>query len=307
MKKLVRMDDLQVFVCTVDSGSFSAAARQLDISPALASAAVQRLERSLGIRLLVRSTRRLRLSDEGLRYLPHARQVLAALGDGEVALEQGRGEITGPLRLSTSSDLGRNTLLPWLDQFQAEHPGITLELRLSDQVADLFGDRLDASIRYGQMADSSLVALPLAPDNRRTLCAAPAYIARYGAPRTPQELAGHNCLRYVMGEQTYERWGFITAQGLQTVAVTGDRVSDDADVVRRWAVAGLGVVYKSRLDVYEDLRTGRLVELFPQGYGLPAPLHLVCVHRQALTPALQALRAFLQARFAQLQPLPGAP
>jgi DNA-binding transcriptional LysR family regulator len=300
MKKLVRMDDLQVFVSTVDSGSFSAAARQLDISPALASAAVLRLERNLGIRLLVRSTRRLRLSDEGLRYLPHARQALEALDDGEVALEQGRGEIAGPLRLALSSDLGRNVLLPWLDAFQARHPRIILDLRLSDQVADLFGDRLDASIRYGQLADSSLVALPLLPDNRRTLCAAPSYIARHGAPRTPQELIGHNCLRYVMGEQTHDRWGFLTPDGLQTVVVSGDRVCDDADVVRRWALAGLGVVYKSRLDVLQDLRSGRLVELFPTQYGLPAPLQLVCVHRQAVTPALQLLRAFLLERLTEL-------
>lgn len=139
MKKLVRMDDLQVFVSTVESGSFSAAARQLDISPALASGAVQRLERSLGFRLLVRSTRRLRLSDEGLRYLPHARQVLEALVEGEMALEQGREEIGGVLRLSMPSDLGRNVLLPWLDEFQLQHPGISLQLRLSDQVADMVG------------------------------------------------------------------------------------------------------------------------------------------------------------------------
>ncbi|WP_434728498.1 LysR family transcriptional regulator [Pseudomonas soli] len=300
MKKLVRMDDLQVFVSTVATGSFSAAARQLDISPALASGAVQRLERSLGFRLLVRSTRRLRLSDEGQRYLPHARQVLEALVEGEMALEQGREEIGGVLRLSMPSDLGRNVLLPWLDEFQLQHPGISLQLRLSDQVADMVGDRLDASIRYGQLADSGLVALPLAPDNRRTLCAAPSYIARHGAPRTPEELAGHNCLRYVMGEQTHERWGFHLPDGVRTVSVSGDRTSDDADVVRRWAVAGLGIVYKSRLDVLADVRAGRLVELFPPECCQAAPLQLVCVHRQAVSPAIQRLRSYLGEKFVEL-------
>ncbi|KAB5625614.1 LysR family transcriptional regulator [Pseudomonas putida] len=296
MKKRVRMDDLQVFVTTVEAGGLSAAARQLDISPALASAALQRLEHSLGIRLLVRSTRRLRLSDDGERYLPHARQALDALVDGEMALEQARAELAGPLRLSMPSDLGRNLLLPWLTEFQAEYPRLDMRLRVSDQVADLFGEQLDASIRYGLLGDSSLVALPLAADNRRTLCAAPSYIARHGAPQTPQALAGHNCLRYVMGEQIHDRWSFEDAGATSTVLVSGDRCSDDADIVRRWAVAGLGVVYKSRLDVLEDIRAGRLVELLSDHAGQAAPLQLVCAHRHSLSPAVRRLHGFLAQR-----------
>nr|WP_189664264.1 LysR family transcriptional regulator [Pseudomonas marvdashtae] len=296
VKKIIRIDDLQVFVTTTDAGSFSAAARLLDISPALASVAVQRLEASLGVRLFVRSTRRLRLSDDGVRYLTHARQALEALGNGELALAQGRDEIAGTLRLSMPSDIGRNLLLPWLDEFQQLHPNVLLQLRVSDQVADLFTEHLDASIRYGQLADSSLVALALAPSNRRTVCASPGYIARHGLPKTPAELSRHNCLRYVMGEQTFERWSFQTPEGMEMVQVMGDRISDDADIVRRWAVSGLGVVYKSKLDVMDDIRGGRLVEVFPPDYGQPAPLQLVCAHRTSLTPAVQVLRSFLAAR-----------
>jgi DNA-binding transcriptional LysR family regulator len=296
VKKVIRVDDLQVFVTTTDAGSFSAAARLLDISPALASVAVQRLEASLGVRLFVRSTRRLRLSDDGERYLAHARRALEVLEDGELALAEGRDEVAGTLRLSVPSDIGRNLLLPWLDEFQQMHPKVLLQLRVSDQVADLFGEHLDASIRYGQLADSSLVSLMLAPSNRRTVCASPDYIARHGLPKTPGELSGHNCLRYVMGEQTYERWIFQTADGLETVQVAGDRISDDADIARRWAVAGQGIVYKSKLDVMDDIRSGRLVEIFPAEYGQPAPLQLVCAHRTSLTPSVQVLRAFLSAR-----------
>ena len=297
MKKIIRIDDLQVFVTTTDAGSLSAAARLLDISPALASVAVQRLEASLGVRLFVRSTRRLRLSDDGERYLSHARQALEALDNGELVLAQGRDEICGTLRLSMPSDIGRNLLLPWLDEFQQLHPKVLLHLRVSDQVADLFTEHLDASIRYGQLADSSLVSLALAPSNRRTVCASPDYIARHGRPETPAELGRHNCLRYVMGEQTFERWSFQTPQGVETVQVLGNRTSDDADIVRRWAVSGLGVVYKSKLDVMDDIRSGRLVEIFPPDYGQPAPLQLVCAHRTSLTPAVQVLRGFLAARF----------
>lgn len=306
---MIRIDDLQVFVQTAEAGSFSAAARRLDLTPALASSAVQRLERELGLRLLVRSTRSMRLSEEGARYLPHARSVLAALAAGQEALDQGRAEIAGPLRLSVPSDLGRQVLLPWLDAFQAEHPRLQLQLRVSDRFTDLFRAAVDAGIRYGQLADSGLVSLPLAADNRRVACAAPAYLARHGRPATPAELRQHNCLRYVMGEHTHERWSFHlpSAQGgLQTVPVRGDRVSDDGEVVRRWALAGQGIAYKSALDVAEDLRAGRLVTLFPLDWGEPAPLQMVCPDRASLSPAIQRLRECLVARCqAALRDLPG--
>jgi DNA-binding transcriptional LysR family regulator len=298
---MIRIDDLQVFVHAAQSGSFSAAARQLDLSPALASTAVQRLEQALSVRLFVRSTRRMRLSDEGVRYLPHARSILGAIALGREELDQGRTEIAGPLRLSVPSDLGRNVLLTWLDAFQQEHPRLSLNLHMSDQTANFFQDQLDAGVRYGRLSDSSLVALPLVPDNRRTLCAAPAYIARHGAPRSPQELSRHNCLCYVMGEQTHDRWTFHLPTGISTVTIHGDRVSDDADVVRRWAVAGLGIIYKSRLDVWPDLVSGRLLELIPPEYGEPTPLQLVAAHRSALTPAVQGLREYLAHCFARMR------
>jgi DNA-binding transcriptional LysR family regulator len=295
-KKMLRLDDVQIFVQTVDAGSFSEAARQLNIAPGLASSAVQRLEKALAVRLFVRSTRSMQLSEDGERYLPHARAMLEALTRGEHALAQGRGALSGPLRLSAPSDFGRNLLLPWLDTFQHAHPELSLQLRISDRAADLLRQPLDAAIRYGALSDSALIALPLAPRNRRTLCAAPAYLARHGTPGSVDELRHHNCLRFVWGEQVHERWRFTPPGGERTVSVSGDRVSDDADVVRRWAVAGEGLVYKSRLDVIDDLAAGRLVELFPGEYCEPAPLHLVCAHRSQLTPALTRLREFLQAR-----------
>jgi DNA-binding transcriptional LysR family regulator len=140
------------------------------------------------------------------------------------------------------------------------------------------------------------VAQPLAPSNRRVLCAAPSYLERCGSPRQPEDLKRHQCLRFVLGDVVYERWHFHLPQGVQAVTVGGDRVSDDADVVRRWAVAGHGLVYKSRLDVLADLRAGRLVEVFPAEHGEPAPLNLVCAHRSLLSPAIQRLRDFLRGR-----------
>lgn len=302
MTKMIRLDDLRVFVHAADVGSFSAAARLLDLTPSLASSQVQRLERMLRCRLFVRSTRSMRLTEEGLRYLPHARAMVAADEDGRRALAEGLGEISGKLRLSAPSDLGRNLLVPWLDAFQEHHPHLSIEIHISDRAADFFSQSLDVGVRYGILADSGLIALPIAPFNRRTLCAAPAYVERHGAPAAPEDLRDHNCLRYVMGEHTHYRWSFHMPRGVQTVAVEGDRVSDDADVVRRWAVAGRGLLYKSRLDVWPDLQAGRLVELFPAEFGEPTPLQLVCVDRGALTPAVRELRAFLTARCAEMAP-----
>ncbi|MFC4278320.1 LysR family transcriptional regulator [Achromobacter aloeverae] len=297
---MIRLDDVQIFVHTADAGSFSEAARRLNIAPGQASASVQRLEKALDARLFTRSTRSMQLSEAGERYLPHARAMVEAREQGEHALADGRSALSGPLRLSAPSDFGRNLLLPWLDEFQHQHPGLSLHLKISDRAADLMRQPLDAVIRYGLLPDSSLLALKLAGDNRRALCAAPAYIERHGAPAKPEDLRRHNCLRYVWGEQIHERWRFTLPGGDRAVTVTGNRVSDDADVVRRWAIAGEGLVYKSRLDLIEDLKAGRLVELFPQAHCEPAPLHLVCAHRAQLTPALGALHAFLQERCAAL-------
>lgn len=296
---MIRLDDIQVFVKTADAGSFSAAARLTDSTPAMASNAIQRLERELGTRLFVRSTRSMRLSDDGERYLPHARAVVASLVSGAQALAESRGEVAGPLRLSVPSDLGRNVLLPWLDAFQAEHPEISLQLRVSDRSADLHRHPIDAAIRYGALDDSGLVAQPLAPENRRVLCASPDYVARHGRPAQPEDLRGHNCLCFVWGDQVHDRWTFDLPQGPCTVKVAGNRISDDAEVTRRWGLAGQGIVYKSHIDVIADLAAGRLIDLLP-GAGERAPLNLVSAHRSQLTPAVQLLRDFLRARLEAL-------
>jgi DNA-binding transcriptional LysR family regulator len=296
---MIRLDDVQIFVQTADAGSFSAAARLLDTTPAMASNAIQRLERELGARLFVRSTRSMRLSNDGERYLPHARAMLGALAGGAQALAEGRGEVGGPLRLSMPSDLGRNVVLPMLDAFQALYPAVTLQLRLSDRSADLHRQPLDAALRYGTLDDSGLVAQPLAPDNRRALCASPDYLARHGTPKHPDDLVHHNCLCFVWGDVVLDRWTFDLPKGPHTVKVSGDRISDDAEISHRWGVAGRGIVYKSRIDVAADIAAGRLVELLP-GQGERAPLHLVSAHRSQLTPVVQRLRDFLREQIAAL-------
>ncbi|MCQ4310982.1 LysR family transcriptional regulator [Pseudomonas stutzeri] len=290
---MLRTDDLQIFVRTADLGSLSAAARALELSPAVASAALKRLEAELGCRLLVRSTRSLRLTGEGEQYLVHARAALQSLSEGQQLLAGGKASISGQLQLAAPSDFGRNVLLPWLDEFQRQHPLISLRLLLADRNADLFRQPVDIALRYGTPEDSSLVALPVATANRRVLCAAPAYLARHGAPRELRELTEHNCLRFMLAGRVHERWCFHDGRREMVQVVAGDRISDDADVVHRWALAGHGLVYKSWLDVAQDVQAGRLTVLLPALLGEPAPLNLICAHRAHLGETLRLLREHL--------------
>ena len=297
---MLRFDDLQLFVTTADLGNLSAAARRLDISPAVASAALKRLEQQLDVRLFSRSTRSLRLTPEGELYLGHARLALQSLDDGRQQLAGSKIGISGPLQLSAPSDFGRNTLLPWLDEFQLAHPQVQLRLLLGDRVADLFREPVDIALRYGAPEDSSLVALPVAAANRRVLCAAPQYLHKHGTPQTVDELTEHNCLLYMLGGRLHDRWRFSDGKREQGISVKGDRVSDDADVVRRWAVSGAGLVYKSWLDVAGDVRAGRLQVLLPELRGEPTPLNLICAHRAQLSKPVLLLREFVQIRCAEL-------
>lgn len=296
-----RIAPLQLFLAAAEAGSFSAAARRLDVGPVQASATIARLERELGVRLFERSTRRLRLTEAGAQWLPHAQQLVAAWEEGQAALRAvARADLplSGRLRVSLPSDLGRQHLWRWIEDFTVSEPGpgLQLELRLSDRLADLVQEPVDYAVRYGEPPDSQLIALPLAPDNRRVLCASPAYLARHGEPLTPADLRRHDCLRFVLGDSVHGRWRFTSRDGAASVAeVAGSRVADDGGLVREWALAGLGVAYKSQLDVAADLAAGRLVALLPGWLGEPAPLHWMAVGRHRLTPALRRLAESIRA------------
>lgn len=296
---MVRFDDLTLFVRTAALGSFSRAAREADLLPGQVSAAILRLERELDIRLFARSTRSLRLTDEGERYLPYAQDALVTLRDGHEGLRRDNAELSGTLQIAAPSDLGRNVLLPWLAEFRRAHPRVDLRLLLSDQITDVFRDPVDVAVRYGQMDDASYMALPLMPDNRRVLIASPDYVERHGALNSLDALAGRDCLMFQLQGRVYDKWIFPVAKGKRTVQVSGPLVCDDADAARRLAVAGEGIAYKSWLDVCQDVHAGRLQVLLPKQPGELAPLNLICPHRKQFSPGVRMLHALLSKRCAE--------
>jgi DNA-binding transcriptional LysR family regulator len=292
--KIKNLSDLEVFVLTAESGSLSGAARVLNISPAITSASLKRLESDLGLMLFVRSTRSLRLTAEGERLLPAAKLALQELQDAIEELNTGKQVIRGHLQISIPSDLGRNQVLNWLDDFQTTYPDVTIRLHLSDSLTDMYRQPIDVAIRYGDLPDSNLIALPLLPQNRRVLCAAPAYLKQHGKPTTPEELPNHNCLRFHLNDSVHEQWNFYRDGQTLSVLVNGNRRANDGDAVHRWALAGHGIAYKSMLDVLPSLRSGELIRLCPDWDGETTPLWLVCADRRQLSPTVVRLREHLQ-------------
>ncbi|MBJ2292713.1 MULTISPECIES: LysR substrate-binding domain-containing protein [Pseudomonas] len=296
---MIRIDDLGLFLRSAALGSFTAAAVEANLLPGQVAAAIKRLERELEVRLFTRTTRSLRLSAEGEQYLPTARGVLEQLELGRERLRGDDAPLRGTLQIAAPSDLGRNILLPMLTEFRRQHPELSLRFLVSDQVTNLFRDPVDVALRYGWNEDANYIALPLAPWNRRVLVASPDYVTRHGTPTSVDDLTRHPCLLYLQNGRLHDRWEL----GEKTVQVTGPLFSDDADVVRRWAVAGEGIAYKTWLDVYADVQAQRLVVLLPEIPGDVYPLSFACPHRGQMSRAVTQLYQWLNQQFSALQRL----
>jgi molybdenum-dependent DNA-binding transcriptional regulator ModE len=197
-----RLGDMRLFTEAAALGSLSAAGRKLGLSPAAASARLLKLEKSLTARLFERTTRQLRLTDEGRLYLQHCQIALQAIDDGEAALHAGQNLVRGKVRISATSDFGRNLLCHWLDEFSRVYPDVSFSLTLSDSVSNLLLEDIDLAIRFNRPPDGNLVARRLAP-NRRVLCASPEYLARHGEPKTPADLATHTFTVLVTSTATF--------------------------------------------------------------------------------------------------------
>lgn len=286
---MFRLEDLILFVRTSALSSFSDAAREAGVQPAQVSSAIKRLESCLAIRLFARSTRSLRLTPEGEAWLPYARQMLDAMYAGMQKIQTPEEAISGTLQIAVPSDLGRNLLLPVFQSVDARYPALRLRIFFSDQVADVFKDPVDIAFRYGTPEDASYISLPIAPDNRRVLVASPEWVARHGDLSHPDELSRVNALTFVLRGRLHDRWTFFRNGDSHSIHVSGTMMSDDAEVIRRLAVSGAGVAYKSWLDVAEDVHAGRLQVLMNDYEGEKVPLNMICPHRKQLSAGVRLL------------------
>jgi DNA-binding transcriptional LysR family regulator len=286
---------MAVFAKVVGAGSLSSAARELGLSPALVSRKLAALEARLGVRLINRTTRSLHLTDEGASYFEACSRLLAEIDEADAAVAAGRVEPQGVLRVALPASFGHLHVAPRIPAFAAQYPKVRLALSLSDRSVNVIEEGFDCAVRIAELEDSSLAARKLAP-NRRVVCASPEYLARHGTPQAPEDLARHDVLTtndFAMS------WDFKDPRGKPgTVRVGGRYACDNWEVLREWAIAGLGIALKSTWDVYRHLQDGSLVELFP-GYAFHSDVAIYAVypHRRHLPAKTRVFIEFLAASF----------
>ncbi|WP_230492823.1 LysR family transcriptional regulator [Martelella alba] len=274
------LSHLRDLIAITDHGSLAAAAKMRGVAPSAVTASLQRLESYVGARLLLRSTRGLSLTLEGERFLEHCRRII---GDLDEAIDQvaDAGRLKGIIRLTCINDFGRSRLSALIDGFQAHHSGVKFELSLDDEVINLIETGYDLALRTGPLTDSRLKAR-LILQAGRSVCASPAYWARHGKPRHPEELVEHNCLVLSRRGDPQHIWRFQDNNRELTVKVSGNRATNDGGLLRQWAIEGSGVVLKSDYDVADDLQAGNLetaLETFQQ-----TDVNLYAVHAAGRYP-----------------------
>ncbi len=295
-----RPDEMAAFVRILDKGGFAPAARDLGLTPSALSKLVARLEARLGVRLLTRTTRRLSPTPEGEGYAARARDILALIEAAEADAAAGRARPRGHLRVNTGTAFAKHRLVPALPDFFARYPEITLDLCVTDRRVDLVAELADVLLRVGPLDDSSLVARKLA-EGQRVICAAPAYLARRGAPRRPEDLLDHDCL-VLHGLARLTAWPFRAgaaagAAGIRTLAVRGRATTDSAEALRDMALAGLGVVRVTEFLVAGDLAAGRLVPLLgAEHVSEEVPVWAVMAPGRQRMPRVQAFVDFVAER-----------
>lgn len=286
-----QLTDVEVFVRVVDSGSYAAAAKALEISRSHASRMVTALEARLGVRLLHRTTRRVSTTQTGLAFYEASAPLLEALTAAESRATAERDDIVGILRISVPVSLCRRYLTDPLNRFQAQHPELVLMVEVSDRKVDLVGEAFDVAIRGGTVDNATLVAKRLWPF-RAGIWASPAYIRAHGQPKTPAELAKHRVLTY-SGSSNPRQWRLRRGADEVTVHVSGPLICNSADYLLASARAGLGIVYLPDFETIEVAAEGELVRVLPAWEGVPSHFWAVRPHRTHLPARVRAFLDFI--------------
>lgn len=286
--------EIEAFVSVATRGSLSAAARADGVTPAMMGRRIDALEERLGVKLLMRTTRKLSLTFEGSAFLEDCQRILNDLANAEASVSLGGVKASGHIKVSAPAGFGRRHVAPLVRDFLSAHADVTCSLDLSDRLVDLVNEGVDCSIRIGELSDSSLVSVRLA-DNRRVVVASPAYLARSGVPATPDDLARHDCLSL----DPQRGWVFSDPEApgcTRTIKVSGRFECNDGTVLHEWALGGIGLAWRSMWEVERDLASGALVSVldafaapatgiyavFPQNRRLPLRVRLLIDHLRSV-------------------------
>lgn len=295
------LNNIALFLQIVEKGSLAAAGREAGLSPTTVSERLCALESHYGVVLLNRTTRAISLTEEGRTLVEGAKSVLGEVEDLETRIRLGAQTLSGPIRVSAPSDIGRTVVSAEISRFLSEHPAISVELLLTDGYVDIVGQGFDIAVRFGAVTDSSLRVRSLGL-RRRVVCAAPSYLAKHGAPKKPIDLKNHNCLVMRFGSNLDNVWRLGPNTMQQIVTVRGDRVANDGALVRQWCLDGCGIILKSELDVGPDIRAGRLVELLADYAPSPTPVQLLFPPSRAQPRRVRALADCLAFVLQSLEP-----
>lgn len=302
-----RLSAMQTFVRVVESGSFSAVAREAQSTQSAVSKQVAALERALGVQLLSRTTRSLALTEAGERYFEQARRLVAEIAELESAVQRGEQQLTGWLRVAASVGFGRLKLMPLVQTFLAAHPGVKIDLRLNDGFIDLVEQGVDVAVRIGELADSTLVARRIGT-TQRVLIATRKYLRSLPkgvkAPRHPEDLARHNCVVYTE-LATQNAWTFTAGPGslaetgtVVTVRAQGNLQTNSSEVVRAAVLAGVGIGFSPTWLFEDEMGKGDLQVLLPDWPTPPLPVHLVSASQRRQSAKVKAFTDHLTAAHA---------
>ena len=288
--------EMAAFVRVVDSKGFSAAAPALGLTPSAVSKLITRLETRLGVRLLQRTTRALHLTEEGDVFYAAAQRIVGEIESLESQMTGHSGTPHGLLRVTTSLAFAAHQLAPVLPEFLTRHPLVQLDLLPTDRVIDMVAEGVDVALRIGRLADTSFMARKIGED-KRLICAAPAYLVRHGTPQRPEDLARHNCI--VSSERAYlNRWPFRIDGEVSEIEVSGRVAVSEGEMQMHLALKGIGIVRLTRLTVAQAVRDGALVSLLGDfSADQPVGIHAVYPHRRHLAPKVPAFVNFLIEKF----------
>jgi len=297
-----KLKQIESFVSVATRGSLTAAARAEGVAPAIIGRRLDALEQRLGVKLLVRSTRRITLTHEGSSFLEDCQRLLVDFANAEASVSAGGVKASGHLRVTAPAGFGRRHVAPLVPRFRELHADVSISLNLSDRVVDLAAEGFDCAVRVGDMPDSSLVSVRLA-DNRRLCVATPAYLKRHGTPVHPADLSKFDCLTLSSDASQTRGWSFMVPAGsareLIYLKPGGPLDCSDGQVLHDWCLAGYGIAWRSTWEVEAEIAAGLLVALL-EDFAAPANgIYAVFAHAKHMPLRLRLWIDFLKHHYAQ--------